>query len=295
MSLIRLTNPAEAQQWCAAERAAGRSIGLVPTMGALHRGHAALVRQATQENDIAVVSVFVNPLQFNESRDLKHYPRDWEGDCASVAEAGGAMIFTGRLGEFFPGGLDGEGGLAPEFMLDPGPGAEGLEGDFRPGHFAGVATIVQKLFQMTQPNRAYFGLKDFQQCLVVQHLARKADSPEIVLCGIFREDDGLALSSRNKRLTSKGRSEAPRIQQALQETQALWRGGERRVEKLQACLAGALEDVGLEVEYAAIRDPRAWTKSQPARTLEVAVALVAARAGDVRLIDNLLLDGGTGE
>ncbi|TDJ67977.1 MAG: 2-amino-4-hydroxy-6-hydroxymethyldihydropteridine diphosphokinase, partial [Planctomycetota bacterium] len=158
----RLETPAEAREWCAAQRSAQRSIGFVPTMGALHEGHLTLVRRAVLENDVACVSVFVNPLQFDDARDLERYPRDFERDAAKLAGVDCAMVFTGTLAQFFPGELDARGALPPERVLDPGPRAEGLEGEHRPGHFAGVATIVDRLFDVVAPDRAYFGRKDFQ-------------------------------------------------------------------------------------------------------------------------------------
>lgn len=294
MSLLCLNSPAEAREWCAGERRAGRSLGFVATMGAMHRAHVALVEQAARENDSVVVSVFVNPLQFNDPRDLENYPRDWEGDCQQVEQAGGSLLFTGTLATFFPAEFDAEGGLKPGYLLDPGVGAMGLEGEFRPGHFAGVATIVDRLFQTTMPSRAYFGLKDYQQCLVVQDLARARGNPEVVLCPIVREQDGLALSSRNQRLTPAWREAAPAISQALLALREQWRAGERRVNKLESTLAASLSVSPLEVEYAAVRDPEQWSAGPLKGSLEQAVALVAARAGDVRLIDNLLLDSAGG-
>src|SRR5678816_4129491 len=141
-------------------------------MGALHAGHLALVRAALAENDRVCVSVFVNPLQFDEKKDFERYPRDLAGDAQALARTGCSMVFTGTLAQFFPGDVLPEGGLRPAAMRDPGPRAVGLEGDLRPGHFAGVATIVARLFEIVRPDVAYFGQKDFQQTLVVQDLAR---------------------------------------------------------------------------------------------------------------------------
>ncbi|MAE47259.1 MAG: pantoate--beta-alanine ligase [Planctomycetes bacterium] len=294
MDMLHLDNPSAASEWCVLQREQGRSLGFVATMGALHSGHMSLVRRAAAENDLVAVSVFVNPLQFNDPGDLDSYPRQLEGDCALVAGAGGSMLFTGSLEEFFPGKLAQDGGLEASAMVDPGSGAEGLEGEFRPGHFAGVATIVKRLFEVTQPTRAYFGLKDFQQCLVVRDLALAQGKPEVVLCPTVREQDGLALSSRNLLLSDEWRAEAPRIQQALRATRALWQQGQREASILRACLVEGLADSALEVEYAAVRDSLNWTRDEPEGSLVQAVGLVAAKAGEVRLIDNLLLhmDGG---
>ena len=294
MKLVRLENPAAARDWCVQRREEGRSIGFVATMGALHRGHMTLVRQAAQENDLVVVSVFVNPLQFNDASDLERYPRDIEGDCAGVEEAGGAMLFSGTLEGFFPGQIQADGELQPAAMVDPGSAALGLEGEFRPGHFMGVATIVNSLFEVIQPTRAYFGLKDFQQCLVARDLAKARGNPEVVLCRTIREEDGLACSSRNLLLTLEWREEAPVIQRALGATRVLWQKGERDAGVLRDFLTEGLAASALSMEYAAIRDPLAWTASDPTGPLDQAVGLVAAKAGKVRLIDSLLLhtDGG---
>jgi len=288
---LALATPAEARAWCAAERARGRRVGFVPTMGALHDGHLELVRRAARENDAAVVSVFVNPLQFDERSDFERYPRDFAADVALLGPAGCAMAFTGTLSGFFPGELAPDGSLPAEKLLDPGPAAQGLEGACRQGHFAGVATIVDRLFDVVAPDVAYFGEKDFQQTLVVRDLARRRGGPPIVVCPTSREPSGLARSSRNERLAAAERAEAAAIFRALTAAQAAWRAGERRAPELAAALRGALAGTALRVEYATVRDPERWTAEEPAGRLERAQALVAARLGAVRLIDNLRLDG----
>ncbi|MDA1265930.1 MAG: pantoate--beta-alanine ligase [Planctomycetota bacterium] len=286
--IVRCDTPAEARAWCAAEREAGRSLGFVATMGALHAGHLELVRTALAQNDRVVVSVFVNPLQFNNPADLERYPRDADADARLLDGVGCQMMFTGTLEEFFPGELEG-GALPKERLLDPGPAALGLEGEFRPGHFAGVATIVDRLFDVVGPERAYFGRKDYQQCLVVRDLARRRGNPEVVLCPTVREDSGLALSSRNALLDATQRAAAPAIHGALRATRALWQTGERDADILAAVLTRGLAGHGFVVEYAEVRDPECWTAERPAGHLEQAVALVAVQAGAVRLIDNLPL------
>ncbi len=185
--IVRIDNPLSAQQWCFEQRTRGLSIGFVPTMGALHAGHLELARRATDENDVAVVSVFVNPLQFNDPLDFARYPRDFEGDAQMLARAGVAMVFTGSLEQFFPGQVQAGRELAPAAWLEPGPSAAGLEGSKRPGHFRGVATIVKRLFESIEPTRAYFGQKDFQQSLVVRDISAARGSPEIVICPTSRE------------------------------------------------------------------------------------------------------------
>jgi pantoate--beta-alanine ligase len=262
---------------------------MVPTMGALHAGHAALVERAARENDACVVSIFVNPLQFNETSDYEAYPKDMDEDLRLLEASGCDMAFTGTLMEFFPEHEE------PRDIgrQDPGPFAKGLEGDFRPGHFAGVRTIVERLFETVRPDRAYFGEKDFQQTLVVKDLAKRLGYPQIVVCATAREPDGLAMSSRNRRLGGRDRAEAATIYRALVAARQAWRAGERRPRALSASMLEVLEKSALQVEYATVRDPLNWNEPEPDRPLARAQALIAARCGPVRLIDNLALDSET--
>jgi pantoate--beta-alanine ligase len=285
----QLNSPQAARLWCQRMRAQGRSIGFVPTMGALHDGHLSLVQQALEENDVACVSVFVNPLQFDEGADLQAYPRDWEGDVARLAGVGCQMVFRGELAMFFPDELDSAGQFPPQNLKDPGPGALGLEGATRDGHFEGVATIVDRLFEVLEPNRAYFGQKDFQQTLVVRYLARDGNGPQVVVCPIAREASGLAMSSRNERLTPEDRSRAVFLSQALSHCASAWQAGERSPAVLEGLLQKAIKASGAQYDYAAVRDPEAWTVELPEGPLAQAVAVVAARVGPVRLLDNHLL------
>jgi pantoate--beta-alanine ligase len=284
-ALVRCADPDTARRWCEARRAEGARLGFVPTMGALHEGHLGLVRRALAENDLACVSVFVNPLQFDDPRDFARYPRQLDGDARLLEPAGCSMLFTGTLAEFFPESPNGD---VP--LRDPGPAAEGLEGAFRPGHFAGVATICARLFECVRPARAYFGEKDFQQCLVVQHLARALGFPEIVVCPTARESDGLARSSRNQLLAPAERGKAVALSRALFAARAAWREGERDPARLEALLAAELAREGLAVDYSEVRDPERFTE-RPRGPLVRARALIAARVGRVRLIDNLDLAG----
>lgn len=284
--IVRFGHPGDAAHWCAAEGAAGRTLGFVPTMGALHEGHVALVRRALAENDRACVSVFVNPLQFDDPADFAAYPRDFEADVVRLDAAGCSMVFTGTPEAFFP---------ERPAPVDPGPCAEGLEGEHRNGHFAGVATVVARLFDLVQPTRAYFGQKDFQQALVVRDLARRRGGPQIVVHPTVREPSGLALSSRNARLDAEGRQRALGLHRALRAARAAWLAGERRARSLQRVLCGALEREALSIDYAEVRDPERWSARAPEGELDRAVALVAARVGAVRLIDNLVLSAPEGE
>lgn len=189
----------------------GKTIGLVPTMGALHEGHLSLIRRARKENDFVVVSIFVNPIQFNNKEDLAKYPRTVEQDCRLAEEAGADIAFTPSVEEMYP---DGE----PKEVYHFGPIEEVMEGPRRPGHFSGVAVVVRRLFDLAQPTRAYFGEKDFQQIAIIRNLLEQIKYPiELVPCPIVRADDGLALSSRNMRLSPEARAIAPEIYATLQQ------------------------------------------------------------------------------
>ncbi|TAJ02741.1 MAG: pantoate--beta-alanine ligase [Planctomycetota bacterium] len=284
----RIDHPVLAAQWCDKRRARGARIGFVPTMGALHDGHLALVRRAREENDVAVVSIFVNPLQFNDPRDYELYPRDFGADAVLLDVTGAAMAFTGTLAQFFPGS---GGDLANVPLRDPGAAAEGLEGERRPGHFAGVATIVARLFELVKPARAYFGEKDFQQTRVVLELARALGGPPIEVCPTLREPSGLAMSSRNARLSPQQRVDALALSRALYAAQSAWQKGERDADALCALLARVAGASPLRIEYAEVRDPERWTAARPRGALQRAQGLLAAYCGDVRLIDTLRLDG----
>ncbi|MDG2144223.1 MAG: pantoate--beta-alanine ligase [Planctomycetota bacterium] len=293
-------SPREAQAWCQAARSAGKRIGFVPTMGALHEGHISLVRRAREECDVVVVSVFVNPLQFGQQADLDAYPRDFEADALLLAQAGCDLVFTGSLiGEmgFFP-----EAQALEEIVSEVvGKSAQGLESEFRTGHFEGVATIVKRLFQIAVPHRAYFGAKDYQQTLVIRELTARmlhGDSqdcvPELTICPIARDTKGLALSSRNLRLTDTGKATALALVGALTLGRHLWRvEGLRDALILQSAMESellALGGPGLTLEYMAIRDPNSWSATSPEGDLDQAIALVAAHVDGVRLIDNMRLD-----
>jgi len=281
----RLPDPAAATKWCHQVRTQGYQIGLVPTMGALHEGHLSLVRRALQENERVCASIFVNPLQFNNKHDLQTYPVSPEQDVKLLEKAGCHMVFFGSLSAFFPE-------YKPQQipMLEPGPYSLGLEGDGRPGHFSGVATIVSRLFTVIKPDRAYFGEKDFQQSLVVRDLAQKMGYPEIVICDTSREPSGLARSSRNRILNDIQRRQASCLSTALYQTRAAWQAGERDAKALQSVLQDSLSSTGIEIIYATVRDPDQWTQQAPMGRMNRAQALIAARVGGIRLIDNMRLD-----
>jgi pantoate--beta-alanine ligase len=267
---------------CETARAGGRTVGLVPTMGAFHAGHASLMRRAREECDAVVVSVFVNPTQFEDPADLAAYPRDEERDLGEAETLGVDVVFVPDVEEMYPAG-------DPDVTVDPGTLGERLEGDSRPGHFRGVATVVGKLFHAVGRARAYFGEKDAQQLAVVRAMVRDLSFPiDVVACPTVREPDGLALSSRNRRLTPELREAAGCLFLALSEAARLARGGEREAARLVAVMAreiGATPEARLD--YVTVVDEE--TFEEVPTILRPARALVAARFGEVRLIDNLLL------
>jgi pantoate--beta-alanine ligase len=259
-------------------RRQGRRIGMVPTMGAFHEGHLTLVREAQRQTDHVVVTLFVNPTQFAPTEDLAAYPRSETADRAKLAELGVDILFAPSTSEMYPDGFDTK-------VVVGGP-ARGLESDFRPHFFAGVATIVSKLLLAGLPDRAFFGEKDFQQLLVVKQLVRDLNIPtEIVGCATLREPDGLALSSRNAYLAPDERARAPRLHAVLVETAERLRA-DADVDAALGAGRRALADAGFAVEYLEVRnaatlEPMRDPEAEPLRLL------AAARLGRTRLIDNI--------
>ncbi len=254
-------------------RGAGHSIGLVPTMGALHAGHMSLVDQARRENDRVIVSIFVNPIQFGEGEDFERYPRGLDRDSALLKEAGVDGLYRPPVDTMYPPGF--------ATRVHVRGLADVLEGSFRPGHFEGVATVVAKLFGAVEPNRAYFGQKDAQQVAVVKRIASDLDTGvEIRVCPTVREADGLALSSRNAYLNPDERRAATCLSAGLREAAEAYGKGERRPEKLKELLLAALAGEPLaQVDYAEVVDPATFTAPG-------SLAVIAARIGKTRLIDN---------
>jgi pantoate--beta-alanine ligase len=265
------------------ERKAGHTIGFVPTMGALHEGHLSLVKRCLSENDIPVCSIFVNPIQFNSEEDLRKYPRNPESDLRMLENAGCGMVFIPSVREMYPEPTV----TSPEVefgMLD-----RVLEGKFRPGHFKGVAVVVKRLLEIVEPDRAYFGKKDYQQLLVVRKLVHDLFIPvEIVACPTIREPDGLAMSSRNLRLTIGERAMAPLIYQVL--TRVKERAGRVPVRELAGWAAKKIsENPVFNVEYFEIVHSETLLPLENWKEKNKALACVAAYLGDVRLIDNMEL------
>jgi pantoate--beta-alanine ligase len=267
---------------CDDARLAGRTVGFVPTMGYLHDGHLSLLRRARMADDLVALSIFVNPLQFAPGEDLATYPRDLDRDLKLAEEEGVDVLFAPEREELYP---DGE----PLVTVDPGPLGEVLEGAARPGHFRGVCTVVAKLLALVGPSRVYFGEKDLQQLRIVERMVRDLELPVTVVgCETVREADGLALSSRNVRLSPEEREAAACLWRALCVAAALVEEGERDAHVLRAEMAkrvGAEPLAGLD--YVAVVDDR--TLEELSSVERPARALIAARVGEVRLIDNLRL------
>jgi pantoate--beta-alanine ligase len=254
-------------------RREGKSIGLVPTMGALHAGHLSLVDAARRENDIVVASVFVNPIQFGPNEDLARYPRDWDRDFGLLDEAEVDAVYRPSVEAMYP--PDASTRVRLDGLAEP------LEGAARPGHFEGVATVVTKLFGAVVPDRAYFGQKDAQQVAVVKRLVRDLDiGVEIGVVPTVREPDGVALSSRNVYLTVEERAAARSLSAALRQAVAAYAEGERDPERLRAILFARLGAEPLvKIDYAEVVDPATFRKPGT-------LAVIAARIGKTRLIDN---------
>ena len=264
-----------------AARASGAGVGFVPTMGALHAGHRALLARARAENDLVVASVFVNPLQFGPAEDLASYPRDREADLAVLTAEGTDLAFLPAEGEVWP--------APPEVRLQVGALADRLEGLVRPGHLDGVATVVAKLLHLVGPSRAYFGQKDAQQLAVVRRMVEDLAFPnEIVACPTVREPDGLAVSSRNAYLSASERERATALYRALSAARAAFQAGQRDPAAVEAAARDLLEDApGVDPDYVALVDPATF---EPAKQAEAGQVLAtAARVGRTRLIDNVIL------
>lgn len=276
-----VTTIAALRQKLAPRRRAGQTIGFVPTMGYLHQGHLSLVGRAKSENDVTVVSIFVNPLQFGKNEDLEKYPRDLARDSAMLEEAGVDILFAPEVEDMYPEPM--------QTVVDlPKLGSE-LEGEARPGHFAGVATVVTKLFNIVQPDNAYFGEKDYQQVTIIQKMVEDLAQPvRVVPVATVREADGLACSSRNVYLSPAERAAAVIVPKTLAEAERLLLTGIRDVSTLEAKLIEFLRTEPLaEPEVVAIRDPR--TLEQIETVKETALVLLYVRFGKTKLLDNRII------
>ncbi|KAA6302350.1 MAG: Pantothenate synthetase [Candidatus Ordinivivax streblomastigis] len=269
----------ELQTVLTSKKNAGKSIGFVPTMGALHQGHISLVKKMIAENDVSVVSIFVNPTQFNDPNDLLQYPRTLEADCALLQQAGNPIVFAPSVEEIYPEPDTRQFGFGRLETV--------MEGQFRPGHFNGVAQVVSRLFDIVQPDRAYFGEKDFQQVAIIRALVKQLHLPvTIIACPIIREADGLALSSRNARLTAGQRKSAVAISRTLFES---------REKKARLPVAALKQEVinqinavpELHVEYFDLVDHETLQSVNHWSDATQVVGCIAVYDGEVRLIDNL--------
>ena len=278
MDVIKL--PADVQACIRQQRQAGRTVGVVPTMGALHDGHLSLVEAARTECDFVVTTIFVNPTQFGPGEDFDKYPRTMDTDLELCASAGTDLVFTPSVDDMYP-----PNSCSTVVVSDI---TRVLEGQSRPTHFDGVTTIVAKLFNITLPDRAYFGQKDYQQQLVIQRMVQDLNWPlKVVTCPIVREYDGLAMSSRNRYLSAQERNRALVLSGTLKWAQKAASSGRNAVE-VQKEMAKRLQSVdGLELDYAVVADPKTL---RPAEShAATAVALLAVRVGATRLIDNDML------
>lgn len=260
-------------------KAQGKKVGLVPTMGALHAGHASLVKRSVNENEVTVVSVFVNPTQFNDKNDLVKYPRTLDADCKLLEACGATYAFAPSVEEMYPEPDTRQFSYAPLDTV--------MEGAFRPGHFNGVCQIVSKLFEAVKPHRAYFGEKDFQQLAIIREMVRQMQFDlEIVGCPIVREEDGLALSSRNARLSAEERENALKISQTLFKSRTF--AVTHTVGETLKFVEDAIAAVpGLRLEYFEIVDGNTLQKVDNWNQTSYVVGCITVFCGDVRLIDNI--------
>lgn len=277
------TAPGEARD---ARRSLGGTVGFVPTMGALHAGHLSLVRRAREENAHVAASIFVNPAQFGPKEDLAAYPRPLERDLELLEKAGVALVLVPEPAAVYPPGF--------ETWVEPGPLAARLEGERRPGHFRGVLTVVAKLLNAVEPDRAYFGQKDAQQAVLIRRMARDLDvAAEVVVCPIVRESDGLAMSSRNVYLSAEERKAAPVLARALAAASLAWDAGERRGDALRRVALAVLASEPLALpDYVSAAD--ADTLEETGGEARRLLLSTAVRFGATRLLDNVVLPHGAG-
>jgi pantoate--beta-alanine ligase len=278
MEIIRI--PKVMQETSKGHMLHGRSIGFVPTMGALHEGHLSLVRVSKAENDITVVSIFVNPMQFGPSEDYNQYPRDIEGDLEKLEKEGVDVLFLPDKGHIYPEDFS--------TTVEVSGLSERLCGAFRPGHFRGVATVVTKLFNIVSPKRAYFGQKDYQQTVIIKRLVTDLNMDiDIVVCPTIREEDGLAMSSRNLYLNERERAAAPVLYRALREGYKAIKSGIIETEKIKRLMLQVIESEPLvsEVQYLSIYDPESLEELD--RVDKEAIIAGAIKIGNTRLIDNI--------
>ncbi len=273
---------AELQQYLQKVSNEGKTIGFVPTMGALHQGHLSLVNRAKSEASCTVVSIFVNPTQFNDKKDLKKYPRTLGNDIEMLSSVQTNVLFAPSVEEVYPEGLD------TSLDLDFGQLVTVMEGAFRPGHFDGMAQVVHRLLDIVQPNKLFMGQKDFQQLTIVRSMLKQLNhKTELVVCPIIREADGLAMSSRNRRLTPVYREKAVLLSQILSKVKSNIHS--RTPENMAKMAMKTLTEAGFKPEYFDIVDGVTLQSIKQFSDSDFVVALTAAWAGEIRLIDNMIL------
>jgi pantoate--beta-alanine ligase len=280
--MIVLHTPNEMRKWSQSRAAENASVGFVPTMGALHDGHMQLLALSQSDNECTVLSIFVNPMQFNNPSDFDKYPRTFDSDLSLAEAARVDVVYAPTALIMYPNGFD--------TSIDPGPISRSMEGEFRPGHFEGVSTVVVKLLNAVQPNRLYLGQKDYQQLAVLRHVVADLDvAVEVVGAPTVRDTDGLALSSRNVRLTAQHRKTAPIIYEALSTAHNAFHNGERSATAIRTAVLEVLStEPECHVEYVSVVD--SVNLSPIEELMTPCVICVAVQFGDVRLIDNIQLD-----
>ncbi len=283
--MILFKKASDLRKWLDAQPKNGNRIGFVPTMGALHEGHISLIRACKKDNDITVCSIFVNPTQFNDPADLKKYPVTIEKDIEKLEEAGTDLLFLPGIEEIYPNGFD------ETKQYEIGYLETVLEGQYRPGHFQGVCMVVDRLLDIVQPGSLYLGQKDYQQCRVLSRLLELTDRSakiRLLICPTLREPDGLAMSSRNMRLSKEEREKAPAIYECLQQIKNELRPGKTEILKMRS--VEWLKEKGFKPDYAEIADANNLVPMVEWDGKQKLVALIAAYLNDIRLIDNIVLN-----
>ena len=270
------------REWISDSKANGRTTGFIPTMGALHAGHLSLVNRSKKETDTTIVSIFVNPKQFNDQEDLRKYPRPIEHDLRMLYESGVDVLFLPEIEDIYPSGD------TNKIDFDPGPTANTMEGKFRPGHFEGMAEVVYRLLMITTPDQLFMGQKDFQQFAIIRKLIDWYQMPvDLVMCPTIRESNGLAMSSRNVRLSETAREKAGIIFNVLTSGKILFEQ-KGHIDNIQEIALDALRRVGFDPEYFEVVDGYTLEKVQSIEDADQIVACCAVKVEGVRLIDNLI-------
>ena len=273
---------ADTRDWVVSQKKEGRTVGFVPTMGALHSGHLSLVEKSKKESGVTIVSIFVNPRQFNDREDLKKYPRPIEQDLKMLYESGVDLVFLPEVEDIYPNNDN------RSIDFDPGPAASTMEGKFRPGHFAGMAEVVYRLLSITTPDKLFMGQKDFQQFSIIRKLIHDFKLPiDLIMCSTIREPHGLAMSSRNVRLSTDARQRAGLISRMLHQEKSAFEKGEA-VEKIQQRFFASLRNENFDPEYFEIVDGYSLEPIRKIQDADQVVACCAVKVEGVRLIDNMI-------